>query len=211
MPFPRLEFRHFICTFLQAVPLSTIIYLILRQSFQFLKALPALIEALALVVLTCIIGLFVDGFRHELERFFNKKWNKKTWYEMTRQDASAALNPQVYIEYALIRSRDWHHLYEFYANFAICMIVTIILILFPCFSFIRNFLDKTLVLKISFSLGLITLYSIYSSYATSRRHNEWLKRRVKLTKKEVDREFFVSLAGLFILIWFLGLLLRLIF
>lgn len=204
MPFPGFEFRYILCTFLQAVPLSSVLYLKYRINLQVLLKIniPPLEEGLLWIVLTCIIGLFVDGVRHELESVFEHIGKTKIWHEMTFGKAAAAAQQQVFVDYALVRTRDWYHLYEFFANFALCAITVIILILFlPQFSFVYCLLGKDFVLISSFILTLVTLYSVYSSYRTNQRHIDWLKNYVKVTEKEANKELPAFLAAVITLVW----------
>ena len=113
---PTFEFRYLICSYLPGFPLSLAIY------FSFLE--PRLKDhwILYIVISPLVAGLFVDGIRHAIE-LIKPFWKDVSLLEVPRKCDDLSLS------YILSKSEVYFHMYEFFSNFAISLLLALIVMI----------------------------------------------------------------------------------
>lgn len=120
---PAFEWRFLIGAFLPGVPLTYA--LLAGKIFPFME--PTAIYWWILLPLG--LGLFVDAIRHGIELCFRKKgWlDSYVWHEVDNKDIQArGTLPDSYVQWVIARSTTIFHQYEFFANTALSVLISVL-------------------------------------------------------------------------------------
>jgi len=122
---PQIEFRFLVCSYLPGFPFALAFY------FALLHVLPTARDSnffvLYFILVPLFLGLVFDAIRHGIELC------KPIWHEPDRQEMrNGTLYGDSGLLHILSRSLNLYHVYEFFANLMISLLLTAILIVCIC-------------------------------------------------------------------------------